>query len=153
MNITHKIRNWGDLHHPKILDSIRMLLGLFLVVRGFMFLNNAAYLRYLIIQNGVIRQSPEIITALIYYVTYIHLLGGALIFLGLFTRLGALVQLPIVFGAVFFVNILAPFVNSELWLSIFTLALLFLFVVIGSGPLSLDRLLSNIKMDEDKTRR
>jgi uncharacterized membrane protein YphA (DoxX/SURF4 family) len=130
-----------------------MLLGLFLVVRGIMFLNNAGYLRYLIIQNSAIRQSPEIITALIYYVTYMHIVGGALIFLGLFTRVGALVQLPIVFGAVFFVNILSSFVNSELWLSILVLALLFLFLIIGSGPLSLDRLLSGFKMEEDKTSR
>jgi putative oxidoreductase len=151
MNITGKISNWGDLHHPKILDVIRMLLGLFLVTKGFIFLNDSAYLRYLVIENRAISQSPEIITAIIYYVTYMHLLGGALIFLGLFTRLWALLQLPVVFAAVFFVNILSPFVNSELWLSILVLALLFLFVVIGSGPLSLDRLLSNIKIDEEKT--
>jgi uncharacterized membrane protein YphA (DoxX/SURF4 family) len=152
MNITHKIKNWGDLHHPKILGVIRMLLGLFLVLKGFSFLNNTAYLRYLIIENKAIRQSPEIISALIYYVTYIHLVGGALIFLGLFTRLSAFLQLPIVFGAVFFVNILSPYVNAELWLSILVLALLFLFIIIGSGPLSLDHFLSNITMDTDKTR-
>ncbi len=87
MNITGKISNWGDLHHPKILDVIRMLLGLFLVTKGFIFLNDSAYLRYLVIENRAISQSPEIITAIIYYVTYMHLLGGALIFLGLFTRL------------------------------------------------------------------
>ena len=153
MNIINKIRNWGDLHHPKILDIIRMLLGFFLIVKGYVFLNNAAYLRDLIIENSAISQSPEIIKAIIAYVTYMHLLGGLLIFLGLFTRLWALLQLPIVFGAVFFVNILSPFVNAELWLSILVLALLFLFVVIGSGPLSLDRLLSSIKMDEDETRK
>jgi len=153
MNIVDKIRKWGNLHHPKILDVVRMSLGLFLIVKGYIFLNNAPYLRDLIIENKVIRQSPEIISAIIGYVTYIHLLGGLLIFLGLFTRLGALLQLPIVFGAVFFVNILSPFVNSELWLSILVLALLFLFVIIGSGPLSLDHLLSSIKLDEDETHR
>jgi putative oxidoreductase len=150
MHITNKINRWGDQHHPKILDGIRMLLGIFLVVKGWIFFNNAAYLRDMIIENRAIRQSPETITALIYYVTYIHLVGGALIFLGLYTRLWAALQLPVVFGAVFFVNILSPFVNSELWLSILVLALLFLFVVIGSGPLSLDRLLSKINMDADK---
>ncbi|HWK06666.1 MAG TPA: DoxX family membrane protein [Puia sp.] len=145
MNITHKVSNWGDRHHPKILDVLRMLLGLFLVTKGVIFLNNAAYLRYLIIENGAIRQSPEMITALIYYVTYIHILGGGLIFLGLYTRLWALLQLPVVFGAVFFVNITSPYVNSELWLSILVLVLLFLFLVIGSGPFSLDHFLLNTK--------
>jgi putative oxidoreductase len=82
MNITQKISQWGDLHHPKILDSIRMLLGIFLLAKGISFLNNAAYLRYLIIENKAIRQSPEIIRVLIVYVTYIHLVGGSLIFWG-----------------------------------------------------------------------
>jgi putative oxidoreductase len=144
MTITDKISHWGDRHHPKILDLIRMLLGIFLVLKGWIFFNNAPYLRDLIIENRAIRQSPEIITALINYVTYMHLVGGALIFMGLYTRLWALLQVPIVFGAVFFVNIVSPFVNSELWLSILVLALLFLFAIIGSGPLSLDRLLSKI---------
>jgi uncharacterized membrane protein YphA (DoxX/SURF4 family) len=81
-----------------------------------------------------------------------HVLGGGLIFLGLFTRLWALLQLPIVFGAVFFVNITAPYVNSELWLSILVLALLCVFVILGSGPLSLDRLLMKSKTNEEEQR-
>jgi len=110
-------------------------------VKGYIFLGNEGYLRWLIIENGIIKQSPGLISTLIDYVTYMHLLGGTLIFLGLWTRTAALLQLPIVFGAVFFVNILSPFVNSELWLSILVLSLLLLFVVIGSGPLSLDKFL------------
>jgi putative oxidoreductase len=154
MNITRKIQQWGDLHHPKILDVIRMLLGLFLVVKGYVFLHNTGYLRYLIIENEAIKQPPEVISVIVFYVTYMHLLGGGLIFLGLYTRLWALLQLPIVFGAVFFVNILSPFVNSELWLSVLVLALLCLFVIVGSGPLSIDGLLSKTKAivdDELKT--
>ncbi|HMH23143.1 MAG TPA: DoxX family membrane protein [Puia sp.] len=149
MNITNKVRHWGDLHHPKILDIIRMVLGVFLVVKGYIFLDNVAYLRYLLIENKAIRQSPATLSALVYYVTYMHILGGGLIFLGLFTRLWALLELPIVLGAVFFVNITSPFVNSELWLSILVLVLLCLFVVIGSGPLSLDRLLIKSGMEKD----
>lgn len=151
MNITVKISNWGDRHHPKILDVIRMLLGIYLVTKGSVFLNDAPYLRDLILENNAISQSPQLISALIFYVTYMHLVGGVLIFLGLFTRLAALLQLPIVFGAVFFVNILSPFVNSELWLSILVLALLFLFLVIGSGPLSLDHVLRTIRKENEET--
>jgi putative oxidoreductase len=145
MSVLNKIGVWGDSHHPRILDLIRMLLGLLLVIKGTDFLNNAAYLRDLVIENQAIRRSPETITAIIYYVTYVHLVGGALIFLGLFTRLAAIFQLPIVLGAVFFVNIMNSYVNSELWLSILVLALLVLFMIIGSGPLSLDRFLSDIR--------
>jgi uncharacterized membrane protein YphA (DoxX/SURF4 family) len=142
MSFLKRIGTWGDTHHPKILDIIRILLGVLLFFKGVIFFNNAPYLRYLIIENNLIRQSPDLITALIGYVTYVHLVGGVLIFLGLFTRLAALLQIPIVFGAVFFINILTSYVNSELWLSILVLALLSLFVIIGSGPFSLDRILS-----------
>jgi len=142
MSLLSKVRGWGDTHHPKILDIIRIFLGLLLFFKGVAFFNNAPYLRYLIIENKAIRLSPELITALINYVTYVHLVGGALVCLGLFTRMAALLQIPIVFGAVFFVNILQSYVNSELWLSLLVLALLSIFVIIGSGPFSLDRVLS-----------
>ena len=150
MNITRKISNWGDRHHPRILDILRMLLGFFLLYRGVIFFNNSGYLRYLIIESKAINESPEIIAAIIYYVTYVHIVGGALILLGLFTRLSVLLQLPIVFGAVFFVNITSPYINSELWLSILVLALLVLFLLIGSGPFSLDRLLLRVKTQEEE---
>ena len=149
MNITHKISSWGDRHHPRILDILRMLLGFFLLFRGIVFFNNSGYLRYLIIESKAINQSPEIITAIIYYVTYVHIVGGGLILLGLFTRLSAFLQLPIVFAAVFFVNITSPYINSEVWLSILVLALLLLFLLIGSGPFSLDHLLSKVKVQEE----
>jgi putative oxidoreductase len=145
MNITQKISNWGDRHHPKILDIIRMIFGAFLAFKGIIFFNDAGYLRDLILEKEAVNQPPGLITAIIYYVTYVHILGGGLIFLGLYTRLWALLELPILFGAVFLVNIAAPFVYSELWLSILSLALACLFVIIGSGPLSLDRLLLKSK--------
>ncbi len=141
MKALDRLVQWGDNHHPKILDSMRMALGIILFAKGIQFLNNAAYLRDMIIENHSIDQIPEVVSAIIIYVTYIHLAGGVTIFLGLFTRLSSLLQLPIVAGAVFFVNILSPFVNSELWLSVLVLVLLAVFVIIGSGPLSLDWIL------------
>jgi len=150
MNVIYKIENWGNKHHPKLLDLIRMVLGALLFFKGIRYLNNAAFLQDLIIEDKLTKLSPDIIAALIIYVTYIQLVGGLFIFLGLITRLAAILQLPIVFGAIFFVNILSPFVNSELWLSLLALALLMLFIIIGSGPLSLDRVLSDFKIDEDK---
>jgi putative oxidoreductase len=145
MKVTRKIETWGDAHHPKILDIIRLLLGAFLFIKGLVFLNHFPFLRELIISTKALSFSPDTITLLIYYVTLVHMIGGFLIFLGLLTRVSALIQIPVVFAAVFFVNILNPYFNSELWLSVLVLALLVLFVVIGSGPLSLDRFLRNIR--------
>jgi len=148
MKVIRKIENWGNSHHPKMLDIIRMILGLFLLAKGIAFLNTAPFLRDIFIRTQAISLSPAMITVLINYVILIHMIGGVLIFLGLLTRVAALVQFPAVFGAVFFVNILNSFFNSELWLSVLILALLVIFVIIGSGPLSLDRFLTTIKTKE-----
>lgn len=145
MNIAKRVGAWGDRHHPKILDIMRIVLGAFLLAKGLIFFQNAGYLRYLIIDTAAIKASPGMIEFIIYYVTYVHVLGGGLIILGLFTRLWAVLQIPIVFAAVFFVNITAPYINSELWLSILVLALLCVFAIFGSGPFSLDRLLLKTK--------
>jgi len=149
----NKFRNWGDAHHPKMLDIIRMLVGLLLVVKGYVYFIHAAYIRDLIIENKLINQSEDLISAIIFYTTYVQLVGGTMVFFGLRTRTAAIFLLPIVVGALFFVNILNPFFNAELWLSILVIALLILFIVIGSGPLSLDRLLSDYKQSGDREKR
>jgi putative oxidoreductase len=140
MNIVKKIGNWGDNHHPWILDIIRIVLGLFLLNKGIMFLQNSGYLRDIILEKEAVNQPPALISAIVFYVSYIHVLGGGLMALGLFTRLWAFLQFPVVFAAVFLVNIIRPYVVAELWLSILVLTLLTLFMIVGSGPLSLDRL-------------
>ena len=71
-----------------------------------------------------------------------HLLGGTLMAIG--TRFGAAIQIPTLFGAVFFVHgqgIGKVFgVHEELRFSALVLVLLILFVWYGSGPLSLKSL-------------
>jgi uncharacterized membrane protein YphA (DoxX/SURF4 family) len=73
-------------------------------------------------------------------IPWIHLLGGSLIIAGLFTRAAALIQIPILLGAVFFVNakkgVFAG--ESDLLFSIIILVLLFFFLLEGGGRLSLD---------------
>ena len=149
MKLISNIETWGDSHHPKLLDFIRILLGIFLMLKGAAFFHNMPFLRDIIVETRSINASADTVEYMLYYITFAHLAGGALIFLGLVTRLAALIQLPIVFGAVFFVNVLKSTVNSELWLSIIVLALLVLFILIGSGPLSLDRVLSIDRNKDD----
>jgi putative oxidoreductase len=151
MNVIHKIEYWGDAHHPKILDILRILLGLLLMLKGYAFLNNAAYLRDLIIQNQSFIQSPDVVTGILYYTTYVHLVGGAMILLGLYTRLASIFQLPIMAGAILAINDARSYVNSELWLSIIVLALLVIFIIIGSGPISMTNFLSEFNNENDDT--
>ncbi|MEO7215911.1 DoxX family membrane protein [Mucilaginibacter sp.] len=145
-----KFEAWGNRHHPKLLDLVRMLLGLFLVMKGSIFFTKYAFLRDIIMESGSLSKSPDLVAFLINYVTYVHIVGGVLIFIGLYTRLAALLQLPIVFGAIFFINILSSFVNSELWLSVLVMALLMLFVLIGSGPLSLDYFINRFSFHDEE---
>ncbi|WP_374949195.1 DoxX family protein [Mucilaginibacter sp.] len=147
MKMIGDFEKWGDRHHPKLLDMLRIFLGGFLLLKGYLFFQNMPFLRDLILEAKTVELSPDAITAILYYVTYAHMVGGVLIFLGLATRLAAFVQLPIVFGALFFINIFKSPVNSELWLSVVVLILLLLFVVIGSGPISLNNFLTE---DEKK---
>jgi uncharacterized membrane protein YphA (DoxX/SURF4 family) len=141
MNFTTKISKWGDDHHPWLLDILRILLGLFLLNKGIIFLKDSGYLRDLILAKEAVNQPPGLVTAIVFYVSYIHVVGGGLMVLGLYTRVWAILQFPVVLGAVFLVNITAPYVNSELWLSILVLAMLTVFIIFGSGPLSIDHLL------------
>ena len=149
MNIFTRTTRWGNAHHPKIFDIIRILLGTLLVVRSYVYFTNRAYIRELIVTTQAIRQSPGVIWALINYSTYVQLVCGIMLLLGLRTRIAAIILVPLIFGAIFFVNILNPFFNAELWLSIMVMALLVMFIIIGSGPISLDRLFDNIKIKDE----
>ena len=138
MNLLEKFEFWGDRHHPKWLDIIRITLGIFLCYKGIDFLRNTSGLIGLMKNNFPF--SGFMIVLLGHYVTFAHIIGGLALTIGLFTRAACLIQIPILIGAIIFVNIKAthdafnPY--SELFLSIIILLLLIYFLIIGNGPLS-----------------
>ena len=136
MNMIHKFETWGDTHHPLWLDVVRIFLGLIILVKGLSFLTDSDAVQ-LVMESRL----GFMAWMSIHYVAFAHLVGGVLIIFGLLTRIAAAFQVPILLGAVFFVNMTRDFpaVNSELWLSILVLVLLILFLIVGSGPLSLDQ--------------
>ena len=73
-------------------------------------------------------------------ITWANLLTGTLLIIGLWTRMMALCQLPILIGAIIFLNGQkgGPTPGSELLLAILTLLLMVFFLIEGGGPLSLD---------------
>lgn len=142
MNVIHKIEKWGDSHHPRFLDIIRIALGIFLLLKGLGFMDNTANLRSIIENQTDISVSPGILMALVYYVTFVHLVGGTLIALGILTRFSSLMQIPVVFGAVFFVNYLQSPFNTDLISSIVVLIFLVVFAVLGPGRISLENYLA-----------
>lgn len=139
MNLIQKVEYWGDTHHPKWLDILRITLGIIIFVKGIVFISDT---------NSIIRLLQDTrfqpnAWAIIHYVAFAHLVGGIFIAFGLLTRIFVAFQIPILIGAVFFVNLTngLSYLNSELWVSIFVLLLLILFFIVGSGPYSTDDLI------------
>lgn len=71
------------------------------------------------------------------YVAFAHILGGILLIMGVLTRFACVIQIPILVGAIIFLNttLYRPF--SEILLSVVVLLLLILFLVVGNGPIQL----------------
>jgi putative oxidoreductase len=141
MTVIQKIEHWGDHHHAKWLDIIRIALGILIFSKGIAIVSNTAALQDLILQNNVFGFSGMMASVALHIVGFVHLVGGILITIGLVTRFAVVIQIPILLCAVFFVNLSNGFsaLNSELWLSLMVLLLLILFWVVGSGPYSVDQ--------------
>lgn len=141
MKLINQIEHWGDTHHPAWVDVVRIVLGVLLFAKGISFISDTGHLTKLM--NGLHFDLWSVMA--VHYVAFAHIFGGFLIAMGSFTRTAGLFQLPILLGAVFFVNIRNGFsyLNSELWLSLFCLLLVSIFVVMGSGKLSMDEWMKN----------
>lgn len=138
MDLLHRLEFWGDRHHPKWMDIIRIALGIFLVYKGIDFLNNMSDLITLMSSKTSFGSFAYILAG--HYVVFAHIMGGILLVLGVLTRFACIIQIPILLGAVFFVStngeMLKPY--SELILSIIVLLLLIYFLIAGNGPLSVN---------------
>jgi uncharacterized membrane protein YphA (DoxX/SURF4 family) len=136
MNLLQRIEQWGNHHHPKWMDIVRIALGIFLCYKGVDFLFNMSRLISLMPNRSSFGDFAYIMAG--QYVVFAHILGGIFLILGLFTRFACAIQIPILLGAVIFVNsnreMLQPY--SELLFSILILLLLIYFLIIGNGPWS-----------------
>jgi putative oxidoreductase len=139
MNMTQRIEHWSEAHPSKLLDIVRVFLGILIFAKGVSFVSDTETLGRIIDESQL--QGMQVFSIILaHYIACAHLVGGILIMLGLITRVAIGFQIPILIGAVFFVNITKGFstLNSELWLSILVLLLLIFFFVYGSGKWSVD---------------
>ena len=138
MEETH-ITEKTSASQPRWLTLVRIVLGFILFWKGISFIRDSSDLQLMLqrMSIGAIHENSEWIAFLI---TYINLLGGLFILVGLFTKTSCIVQIPILIGAVFFVNTKDGLnqSTSELVLSAVVLVLLILFAIKGSGVLSAD---------------
>lgn len=137
MNIIQRMDAWSDKQRIKWILLLRIALGLVLWFKGLSFISHMQELETLIL-SGKINADARMLAN---YVAWSHLFGGAMILIGLFTRIASLIQLPVLIGAVFFINSGSGFmtIDSQLGLSILVLILLVFFLVEGGGPYSIDR--------------
>jgi putative oxidoreductase len=137
MKILKEIKFWGDHHQFKWLKFLRIVLGLTLIWKGIEFILNLDVLASFLRETGLTDKigTSVSITLIAHLIIALHLIGGFCITLGIRTRLFCLFNLPVLIGAVFFVNlrqnILKPY--SELWISIFVLLALICFLIEGNG--------------------
>ena len=144
MSLVHKIEIWGDRHHPKFLDLVRIALGVFLVLKGIAFMETSAYLQDSIINQSAVNISPWLVIVLIYYMTFSLMVGGFFIVFGTLTRFSSLLQIPNVIIVLLVSGFFTTHLNTMEWPSVIALCLLILFAILGSGPLSLDHFVSEI---------
>jgi len=132
MNYVERIGQWGDAHHPKWLDLVRIALGLFLLIKGVEFADN---MNKLLNFMSNLPFGNFMMILLAHYVLFVHILGGILLATGLLTRFACLIQIPVLVTALFS-NAINQF--SQWTITILVLVLLIYFLIAGGGRWSLD---------------
>ena len=139
MNYSHTIesfRKYTDVHHPKWMDIVRILLGIAIFIKGIIFIQNPHALLE-ILDNSSISGWTFIVE---HHVAFTYLVGGILISIGLITRVAIIFELPVFFGSIYCSLTHHGFfsVFTDLAFSIVMFILLLVFLVWGPGNFSVD---------------
>ncbi len=123
---------WLADNQNKAYSLIRIFLGTALFARGYVLLGNPDAMLEL--------AGDDTYFIWFSYITIGHLIGGLLIAVGLFTRIGSLFQIPILAGAAFVVHEKSLVMGGQsLELAIMVLFLLIVCFVFGSGTYALGK--------------
>ncbi|MCF8244150.1 MAG: DoxX family protein [Saprospiraceae bacterium] len=131
--------SWFNRNQSIAYSLTRIFLGIALLARGLFLLNNPGALTQLIDENTLYMWFS--------YITIAHIAGGLSLILGLFTRFGSLIQIPILATAVFVVHAEKGLMmgGQSLELAALVLFLLVIYFLFGSGTFSLDQYFSQKK--------
>lgn len=124
------------------LDLIRAYLGIALFVRGVLFVSHPDLVLQYLGQDG--RWGWFWPAAIAHYIGVAHVAGGIMLAIGLTTRLAAVVQLPVLLGAVSCTRLREGifWAGQSMEFSALILFLLVIFIIFGSGPWSADSMLT-----------
>jgi uncharacterized membrane protein YphA (DoxX/SURF4 family) len=138
MNID-RFRTWTAERSDIWLDLLRIYVGIGLFAKGVSFAASRDQL--------VLALSPQLgwlqgIAA--HYVIPVHIIGGLMLALGLATRAAAILNIPILLGAVIFVHGREGLFTAgqTLEFALLVLFMLCVFVIAGSGRVSVDHYLA-----------
>jgi uncharacterized membrane protein YphA (DoxX/SURF4 family) len=127
-----EILEWLSTHQNVAYSFIRIFLGTALFVRGLILVSNPEAMLEL--------AGGREMFIWFSYISIGHLIGGLLIMTGLFTRIGAFFQIPILIGAVFVVSDKSLVMGGQsIELATMVLFLLLVCFVFGGGSYSLGR--------------
>lgn len=137
MNFVQRMDAWSERQQVKWILLLRIALGLLLWYKGFSFISHTNELEATIAGSRFSDQAHW----LAIYVTWSQFFGGVMLLVGLLTRVAVVIQLPVLIGAVFFINAAHDILHTDpqFWLSVIALALLLFFLAEGGGPYSMDR--------------
>lgn len=121
-------------------DLLRLYLGIGLFVKGVQFLTDMTYLSDMMIRAGRLQVFSFLLT---HYIPLAHVGGGLMMTLGLWTRTAILANIPVLFGAVFFVYFEQGLFtqNQGLEFTALVLFLLCILLIYGPGRFSVDHYL------------
>jgi len=139
MDLIQKAYSWKEIHRDSlVVGGLRMLLGIYLTVKGILFISDTSALQYIISTSSF--EIGAVFVA--HYIALVHLVGGVLIAMGALTRVMLLFQLPILIGAIIFnARFFVITIHSELFIAILVLLFIIFFLFNGSGIYSADYLL------------
>ena len=143
MHQQKSIIDWLNENRDMCIEALRIYLGIALMLKGIQFINNqdlaAEYMKQLSI--------PFFQFLSIHLIIILHIIGGFLLAIGFLTRIAALIQVPVLLGAIFLIhwNVGLFGHQQDLEFVILVLFLLLVFVGYGGGRLSVDYLLARRK--------
>ncbi len=141
MGTISKLNAWFDAKKaPAWLDFFRIAVGIYIIYKGIEFMMNFNAFTENINSVGWV----FIAVHAAHYIIFIHLVGGAVIALGAYTRLSAAINIPILIGAVDFNLIRLQSGNyAEFIASLVVLGFLIAFFIYGEGKYSINEIRKN----------
>ena len=139
------MKQWFLSHRGWCMGILRAYLGIGLMVKAVNFIANREALLQQLEENDIVFLGA----GLAHFIILTHVFGGALMAVGFATRIGALIQIPNLIGAVVFVHMSGGIfaIGEELRFTMLVLLLLVLFVWYGSGRLSVDSYMASRSPD------